>query len=148
MKDETLLNGIEVGGSTLVGYLAREFPISGNGGNCFTMILENGLSLQILNFGLENLEELVRRGLTWPVKVIRISGDYGVVCDGRIGDRWYNQEPCSVCTPADLIPIPQRLKQLRRCERGVRKETPTTIRGRRTILVSEEIGNKDKPQFE
>jgi hypothetical protein len=143
--DETLHNAVRIGMRTMVGYWTEKYPIPDNGGNCFSVELEDGPSVRILNFGLENLEELMRRGLKFPLKVAVLSEGYGVVCDGRIGERWYATEFCAVCTPISMLPIPQRLKTLRQIERGEVTERLVKIHDMETVLVS--FGEKIEPQF-
>ncbi len=115
------LNASRITMHTLVGYSGNKFPMGGKGGNCFSVETDGG-ELRIVNFGMENLEHLISLGLKWPIRVEDIGSGRGVINDGRIGDRWYSDRFCEACCPKDLIPLPQRLVQLRQIQRGDRKE--------------------------
>lgn len=117
----TTVDATKVLGHTMVGYYPSAFPLRGRGGNCFDFAID-GEPVRILNFGLENLHELQRRGLTFPIKCVRLSKHHAVVCDGRIGERWYSDEFCPVCTPKQLLPLPQRIQQLCDVQAGIRTE--------------------------
>jgi len=118
-------NAIRIAGQTLVGSFG-EFPRKG--GNCFSIENEDDKEYRILNFKIENLEELIRRGeLSWPIKCESLSEYSAVVNDGRIPDDWYMDHFCEVCTPLDLLPLPQRLKHLRDIQRGDRTEYPNGL---------------------
>ncbi len=113
-------NAIRTTSQTLVGS-SGSFPRKF--GNCFSVESEDGYSYRILNFKIENLEELTRRGeLSWPIKCEALSARSAVINVGRIPDDWYMDHFCEVCTPLDLLPLPQRLKQLRDIQRGKRIE--------------------------
>jgi hypothetical protein len=83
---------------------------------------DDGQEYRIVNFGYENMQELQRRGLTWPVTCKVIGGRTAVINDARIGDRWYDNRYCEVCCPQDLLPPQQLLQHERAIERGDRKE--------------------------
>ena len=121
-------------GHTLVGYSTDTFPISGRGGNCFSVATNDG-RLRILNFGYENLEELQRQGLSWPLKCIKLDEGLGVVADNRIGDRWYSATFCEACTPRNWLPTPQRLRQLREIDRGARDESRVDMVSFKSVLL-------------
>ena len=113
-------NAIRVNGQTLVGS-SGAFPRKF--GNCFGVESEDGKDYKILNFKVENLEELIRCGeLSWPIQCEALSERSAVINDGRIPDDWYQDHFCEVCTPRSLLPLPQRLKQLRDIQRGNRVE--------------------------
>lgn len=137
MKPTT--NAIAVAGSTLVGYCTDEYPIEY--GNCFSVATEDGKNYRILNFGLENLEHLLaEKGLTWPVKIVVLGERHAALSDERIGDRWYWPRFCSVCTPRDLIPLPQLLENDRDEARGTTKRTLVEMAdGQKFEMVSTKI---------
>ena len=101
---------------TLVGVLGNTFPRKG--GNCFGVALEDGRDVQIVNFILENLQELLKRGLKWPIKVELLTEHEGIVIDERIPDNWYNDAYCSVCTPFEFLNHCQKKKHERAIARG------------------------------
>ena len=106
-----------IGMQTLVGSYG-EFPRSG--GNCFSMEVTGfERHLHVANFYVENLEELLERGVvSYPIKVHVIGEGQCVIQDERIEDEWYRKEFCSICTPNELLPLPQRLKFAREIDRG------------------------------
>lgn len=95
-------------------------------GNCFGVEFEDGTHGRVINFSIENLEKLIKLGLTWPVQCLRV-GPVTVIHDGRIGERWYSEGFCEICCPRDLLPIDQRHAQLRDILRGRRVERPGSI---------------------
>ena len=120
----TTINAIETGMHTLVYYGGKDFPLPR--GNCFSVKAENGKYYRIVNFGFENLQHLCKeKGLTWPIKISCIGPEHAVINDERIGERWYQSEFCTTCTPHDLLPLPQQLKEYRCEARGGRR----TIKG-------------------
>lgn len=95
------MKATEIGSQTLVGYTG-DYPRKR--GNCFSILAEDGNSYRIVNFGVENLRELLRQGMvTMPVEIQPIDGrPYGkealaVIQDGRIGAEWYKEEYCKTC---------------------------------------------------
>lgn len=106
--------------STCLGVSGGSFPLSH--GNCFSVRCVDGSHCKIVNFVLENLEELERRGVAWPVKVLPIGPRTALVHDARIPDDWYRDRWCEVCCPRDLLPLPQLHRHLRQIERGERVE--------------------------
>jgi hypothetical protein len=117
---------------TLLGIIENKFPLSH--GNCFSIYArEDDEYYSIVNFYYENLEELIRQGLTWPIqiKILGIPESHiAVIHDDRISDEWYNDKFCTVCCPKNLLPINQQLlheRQELRGERIVRKNGDTTI---------------------
>lgn len=104
---------------TLVGVIGRPpFRV----GNCFSVLGEDGRDYRILNFVYENLQELERHGLTWPLEIRPLSKYDAVLHDPRIPDSWYPKEFCEVCCPRELLPLPQRLEQERHILQGIREE--------------------------
>lgn len=138
------LNAIRITGQTSVGTFG---PYPRQRGNCFSIEDETEEHYRIVNFVLENLEHLVKKGLTWPVKCEAIrreeTGEWlAVINDARIGDRWYADHFCEICCPASLLPLPQLLKQRREEQLGNRQ----TVGNR---MVSVVLGSgRAKPQFE
>ncbi len=106
---------------TTVGYRYqnREGPV--DRGNCFSVSIENK-EVKVVNFNEENLNRLLKLGLTWPVRCRRL-GRVAVVHDPRIGERWYDLRFCQVCCPRELLPLPQRLAIEREIAIGRRRET-------------------------
>lgn len=117
MKD---FNASSIAGQTLVGSYG-EFPRKS--GNCFSVRDEKNKEYKILNFKVENLQELIERNIiSWPVKCVELNERNAVINDGRIPDEWYANHFCETCTPSSLLPLPQRLQQLRDIQRGNREE--------------------------
>jgi len=109
-------NAVSIGTRTLVGYFGN-YPIKP--GNCFSVNVENeNTYYKIVNFGAENLEELISRGLTWPIKIKVLDGHIAVIHDSRIEDEWYNDHFCGVCCPHNLLPLTQQLEYERKIGRG------------------------------
>lgn len=132
------INAKDIHSNTLVGS-SGEFPR--DSGNCMTVVGEDGEIYRILNFNYENLKHLISLGLKWPIAINVIERPWAVLHDARIGDRWYSDRFCTVCTPQHILPLPQRLKQLRRCVRGQREENAGG-------WVTEHLGGLNPPQFQ
>ena len=114
------INATKLMSQTLVGS-SGDFPR--DNGNCFSIEDDNKREYNIVNFYLENLEELIRlKKIDWPIKCLEISKRQAVINDGRIPDEWYRNKFCEVCTPLALLPLPQRLQHLRDIDRGNRVE--------------------------
>ena len=113
------MKALEVGSVTLVGVWGDP---PHEHGNCFDVRCDDEVWRRVLNFNHENLEALEKLGLTWPIECEALSERTVVLMDGRIGERWYQQYYCAVCTPRDLLPITQRQRQLRDIARGLRIE--------------------------
>ena len=95
---------------TLVGS-SGEFPRQF--GNCFSV--RAGEEYHILNFKAENLEHLLNeKKLSWPIQIHILSDKYAVIHDSRIPHNFYSEEFCRICTPYDLLPLPQKLHLARR----------------------------------
>ena len=118
-----------LGFQTLIGShgkYPREF------GNCFSVWVRDfgeHRYLRIVNFILENLEELQRRGLTWPIRIREVDNEHATICDERILDEWYRDDYCEVCTPHPLLPATQRDRHVRAMLRGDREESDGIITG-------------------
>jgi len=126
---------VQMGFQTMIGVIDRKFPI--REGNCFSVYTEKGEEFKIANFCAENLKELERLGLSWPIDIIVLREHIAVIHDKRISDRWYQTEFCEICCPTDLLPLPQILKNMREEER----EGPRDEKGRVTFYTFE------TPQF-
>lgn len=120
---ENTLEAVSVESYTLAGIYVptqkEDWPISH--GNCFTVLTEGGKSYRIVDFAYENLEEALRRGLTWPIKIFPLSACVAVIHDPRIPDDWYRDYWCEVCCPEELLPLPQILAHKRQIARGERE---------------------------
>jgi len=97
---------IGIGSQTLVGR-----------GNCFSVELSDGRYVNIVNFYLEDLEEVLKT-INWPIKVSILGGKTAVINDERIADDLYRTRFCEVCCPMDLLPLPQRLRKARSIASG------------------------------
>lgn len=97
---------------TLVGYGGGKYPISGYGGNCFSVAIEGDeREYRIVNFGMENLKQLVRQGeVSWPIEIEPLDERRAVVTDARIPKDWYAEHYCFICTPKSLF-RPQDFKE-------------------------------------
>jgi hypothetical protein len=116
------VKGKSIGGHTLLGVNTSKYPVKH--GNCFDMVISRDKGVKIVNFYVENLEELIRRNeITLPVKIGMISEHCGVIMDERIPHDWYSDRFCEVCCPDRLLPITQRLRIWRDEESGKRVTT-------------------------
>lgn len=106
MSNPTTINATRITRSTLVGVMSEDFPLKG--GNCFSVAADDGKEYRILNFRLENLEELFRRGLEWPVPIV-VDEKWAYIHDERIGERWYQDRTCTTCAPRRLWSVTQQL---------------------------------------
>lgn len=87
--------GTDIGCQTCIGSFG-DFPRTM--GNCFDLISPEGQGIRILNFKLENFEELIRQGvLSLPVRILIVDGRHGVISDPRVPPDWYG-DYCSGCT--------------------------------------------------
>lgn len=116
----TDFNAVQITEHTLVG-VGDQRPTAGRG-NCFSVKSDEGKYYRIVNFGLENLEHLLEKGLKWPVKCRALGERTAIVHDGRIGERWYNDWYCTICCPQSLLPVNQRQREEREVMRGRRLE--------------------------
>lgn len=89
-------------------------------GNCFRVLAEDGNEYKIVNFVYENLELLLKHGLTWPLKISILGGRAAILHDERIPDEWYSTIYCEVCCPSSLLPHPQLARHQRQEARGER----------------------------
>lgn len=84
----------------MVGY-GGDFPRKR--GNCFSILGEDGNYYRIVNFGAENLREILKT-LELPVNIEPIGGKYNghplaVIRDDRIPPEWYSEDYCEICCP-------------------------------------------------
>jgi hypothetical protein len=91
-------------------------------GNCFSVKTDDGGYYNIVNFVYENIKALEKSGLAWPIEIEALGPRTAIIMDGRIGERWYQQRYCEVCTPQSLLPITQRQRHQRDVARGIRTE--------------------------
>lgn len=118
MMNYKTVKAICIEGHTLIGSYG-DFPRSS--GNCFTVKGKNGKNYRIVNFIYENLMELEKQGLTWPVEIEVLEENIAVINDPRVADRWYLSKFCEVCCPESLLPVPQLLQHKRMELRGERR---------------------------
>lgn len=132
-----------IGSQTLVGFTKQTFPAKR--GNCFGVETANGTSeFRIVNFVVENLEELLSRGLCWPIRIVELDNRVAVINDERIPDDWYREDFCETCCPESLLPTPQILKHERDKLRGWRK----VIKGENFDVVKITFGNRTLPPLD
>ena len=131
----SLIGATGVGAVTLVGFFG-EFPRER--GNCFSVKSDDGKYRRVLNFGHENFEELLDRGiLSYPVEILPLTDGHCLMADHRIPKEWYDKKFCAVCTPLNLLPPQQKLERLLDLRSGKRKETEFSIEGGPSgVLVS------------
>lgn len=129
-----LKNAIEITSMTLVGYLADKIPYEM--GNCFSLKTEESNYYRILNFNLENLEHLLEKKIiSFPITILPLSDSHAVIVDSRIPNEFYSNRFCETCTPRELLPMPQRIKQLLQIQKGIREEREIDFDGKKSILV-------------
>jgi hypothetical protein len=113
---DDLVDAVGWGFETCVGY-SGSFPRLR--GNCFDLRTADKQYFKILNFHAENLEYALQHGLIdWPIKIRPMEHRCAVIHDCRIPHDWYMQEFCTICTPDDLLPLPQKLARERDIETG------------------------------
>lgn len=110
-----IFQATSIGMQTLLGVRDQERPSSS--GNCFSVFVgdvttediinRRAEEYKIVNFNLENLKDLLRQGLTWPIQCKILDGRVAILHDPRIGERWYQIRYCEVCCPESLLPITQ-----------------------------------------
>lgn len=116
-------NAIQITFQTLVGHWAEKFPYPS--GNCFSVEFDDGTQARIVNFGVENLREAIKRGVNYPIKCRLIDEKHAIIHDERIPDNWYKDLWCECCCPKELLPLPQKLVHERQILQGARKENPS-----------------------
>lgn len=107
----------EIGFVTCLGVMSSEYPILY--GNCFSMIADHK-EYKIVNFIYENIEEAIKRGVSYPIKIGLLSDRLAVIHDERIPDDWYNDHFCEICCSTEFLPIQQILAHQRQEKRGER----------------------------
>lgn len=125
MNKENLLKAEYVTSVTLVGICIDNYPVSS--GNCFSVHTKSG-DYRIVNFSHENLEEIIRRGINFPMTILTISNRVALIHDERIPNNWYDMRYCEVCCPEQLLPIQQQLTHDREEKQGVRKVSSNVLR--------------------
>lgn len=80
---------ISVGLVTMVGFVSKTFPYKQ--GNSFSINTIDGKSYRIINFNHENLEELMKRGLQFPIEIQIMSNREAKIDDSRIPENWYSE---------------------------------------------------------
>lgn len=121
-----LINAIKLTKKTLIASSGGKYPLSM--GNCFSLLSEDGNEYRVVNFILENLNYLIEHNkVNFPILILPLSKNIAVVCDKRIPDKFYLSKFCEVCTPEELLPLSQRLKQLLDIQKGVRNEIKTEL---------------------
>jgi hypothetical protein len=132
--NEKLIDANRVTIVTLVGYFG-DFPREY--GNCFSVEASDSKQYKIVNFNHENLEEVINNGIAdFPIKISVLSNSHAVIVDGRIPNEWYSNKFCEICTPDELLPAPQRIRNLLDIQRGIRKESIWEIDGKKMKSVS------------
>lgn len=111
------VDGLQAICTTYVGYFSKDFPMSN--GNCFSIKTKEH-QYKILNFGYENLEHLLVQkqidlitDLDWPIQIHPVSDNHAVIHDDRIPHDYYDKDFCTICTPFELLPLPQQLYRAR-----------------------------------
>lgn len=84
----------------LVGVRITKYPLVR--GNCFRMYTKCGGHYRILNFVYENLEYLLKNGLSYPIKIAVLNDREAVVHDERIPDNFYTKKLCNVCSSEEF----------------------------------------------
>jgi hypothetical protein len=82
---------------TLIGYSLGPYPMKR--GNCFSVEVDGGGEYRVVNFGLENLREMIARGMiSWPIDIQLLNTTRAVMADPRIPAEWYS-DYCLTCWP-------------------------------------------------
>lgn len=111
-----IANALEVTTQTLVGKMGKDFPRKS--GNCFSVETDQGKEYRIVNFNVENWEEMIKRGLELPIKIGILGGRTAIIHDDRIPEEWYDYQYCPTCCPEFYLPEPQKLAKERKRSRG------------------------------
>lgn len=119
------MKAIRITSQTLIGFPDKRPAESGN---CFSIEADDGHGYRIVNFNLENLEALIKLGLTYPIECKQLAGGIAIIHDPRIGERWYRNRFCEVCCPEKLLPITQLHRHERDVMRGRRTEKERYVR--------------------
>lgn len=109
-------NATSITSTTLVGTMGKKFPLAN--GNCFSVECDDKTEYRIVNFVLENLEQLIKiKQLQWPVLILPISERQAVIVDERIPEDWFSNDYCEVCCPFNLLPHNQQMRYVRKLVR-------------------------------
>jgi len=77
---------------------------------CFCVHLADGKRIRLVNMRYDLFALMIQmKEVAWPIKVTVLRDHVGLVCDPRIMAACYHGWLCENCTPADLLPITQRL---------------------------------------
>lgn len=114
--EKQLINATGIDETTCIGVMKTQYPLEY--GNCFAVCTENGGSYGIVNFILENLEEAIKRGVTWPIRLLKLDDRHAIIHDSRIPYNWYKKDWCETCCSKELLPEHQQLEKQRQEERG------------------------------
>lgn len=126
IASNTILDAVRIVSYSSVYADVSKYPVER--GNYFSVSTSNSIQYSILNFYVENLIEVIRRGIKWPIKIMLMSNSHAVIHDERIPDSWYCERFIETCAPIGILPIPQRLTHLRQIARGQRNETERGIK--------------------
>lgn len=132
MSDSNTTWGEKITFQTLVGFSSSDFPKAN--GNCFSMSTASYPDVRIVNFNVENMEELIRRGLQLPVKIRLLSPKIGLINDERISNKWYDKRVCETCCPRSLLPYTQQDAINR--EYAAKLRTDFEVEGKPWIITS------------
>jgi len=122
---ENVLNAVRVTSSTLIGVSKDKYPLTH--GNCFSVLADDGKEYNVVNFVYENLKEVCRRGILFPISIRALSDRVAVLHDARIPDEWYSVRFCEICCPISILPLPQRLAHERQKMTGARIERKDSV---------------------
>ena len=96
MEPDDLFKAVAIGMQTLVGIDKNE-PRPSESGNCFGVFVRETTAddiiswqaeeYRIVNFKVENLNALLKLGLTWPIQCKLLAGNKAIIHDGRIGEQ-------------------------------------------------------------
>lgn len=125
MKNDTVLrmkiaSAFSVVSHTLLGVFKNEYPVLS--GNCFAVEATDGQHYGIVNFNLENWEEVLRRGIELPIQIAIVHKNVAIVHDERIPHEWYSEYWCELCCPDQFLPVTQKLRHDREIRSGFRTD--------------------------
>lgn len=93
---------------TLVGFnFSAPYPQAG--GNCFSVLCEDGVRYRVCNMHVENLNHLRETGvISYPLEVQTIGDKHCIVVDPRVPESYLMKRMCTICTPRHLLPVEQQ----------------------------------------
>lgn len=140
-KIEETINAVDIGSQTLVGVGTKRPTTSGN---CFDILTEDGRSLKVLNFYVENLRHCLEHGVTWPIKIVVVEDHYCYIHDERIPHDYYRNNMCTVCAPYRLWDKIQQLEYQRKimCGEVVERENCATYNFAKTPRLDDYVAPK------